>query len=91
MEVRWTRKACSDLARLHDFLARVDRRAAARVAQALARAPHVIRENPWIGESVPGFEPRDVRRLRVDTYEIRYELTERSIYILRLWRTREDR
>ena len=35
--------------------------------------------------------PRDVRRVIVGDYELRYEVTENLIYILRLWHAREDR
>jgi hypothetical protein len=37
------------------------------------------------------FEPREVRRILVGKYEMRYEIQESTIYILRLWHTREDR
>ena len=39
MELKWTRKALADLTRLHEFLAPVNRQAAARAVQALAKAP----------------------------------------------------
>jgi plasmid stabilization system protein ParE len=39
MELKWTSKALSDLARLYDFLAPVNQPAAARTVQALAAAP----------------------------------------------------
>lgn len=32
-----------------------------------------------------------MRRVIVGGYELRYELTEVRLYILRLWHTREDR
>ena len=41
--------------------------------------------------SVSGVEPREVRRLIVGNYEMRYEQTEGGAVILRLWHTREDR
>ncbi len=44
-----------------------------------------------IGERIDEFEPREVRRILVEYYEMRYELTETAIYVLRLWHTREDR
>ncbi len=39
MELKWTSKALSDLARFYDFLAPVDKRAAARTVQMLTKAP----------------------------------------------------
>ncbi|MBW4794664.1 type II toxin-antitoxin system RelE/ParE family toxin [Pseudomonas tolaasii] len=90
MELKWTSKALSDLARLFDFLAVVNRMAA-RTVQSLSQAPMSLVSNPRIGERVEEFEPRDVRRLLVGHYEIRYEIQESTVYILRLWHVREDR
>jgi plasmid stabilization system protein ParE len=91
MELEWTSKALSDLARLYDFLAVVNNLAAARTVQALAAAPATLLANPRIGEKLDEFDPREVRRILVAKYEIRYEIQESTIYVLRLWHTREDR
>jgi plasmid stabilization system protein ParE len=91
MELKWTSKGLSDLARLYDFLAPVNKPAATRVVQALAAAPASLLVNPRIGEKLEEFEPREVRRILVGKYEMRYEIQESMIYILRLWHTREDR
>ncbi|MEA3465629.1 MAG: type II toxin-antitoxin system RelE/ParE family toxin, partial [Thermodesulfobacteriota bacterium] len=37
------------------------------------------------------FDSRDVRRILVGRYEMRYEIQQPIIYILRLWHTREQR
>jgi plasmid stabilization system protein ParE len=91
MKLRWTSRALSDLARLYDFLAPVNRPAAARTVQSLTAAPTRLLENPRIGERLEEFEPREVRRIVVGNYEMRYEIQDRTIYVLRLWHTREDR
>ena len=91
MELMWTSKALSDLARLYDFLAPVNKPAAARTVQALAAAPASLLVNPRIGEKLAEFDPREVRRILAGTYEIRDEIRESTIYVLRLWHTREDR
>jgi plasmid stabilization system protein ParE len=91
MELKWTIKALSDLKRLHEFLASANRGAAARTVQSLAAAPASLLGNPRIGESLEEFEPREVRRILVGHYEIRYEIQRSTIYVLRLWHTREDR
>lgn len=36
-------------------------------------------------------EPREVRRILVGQYEVRYEIRASTIIMLRLWYTREDR
>ena len=91
MELKWTRQALSDLARLYEFLAPVNRLAAARTVQSLTAAPARILEHPRIGEKLEEFEPREVRRILVGHYEMRYEIQASTLYVLRLWHTREDR
>jgi len=91
MELKWTSKALSDLARLFNFFCVVNRPAAARTVQSLSQAPISLLSNPRIGERIEEFEPRDVRRLLVGHYEMRYEIQQSTIYILRLWHVREDR
>lgn len=80
MELKWTSKALSDLARLYDFL-----------VQSLTQAPVILLTHPRMGEQLFQFEPREVRRIFAGEYEIRYELNDQTIYVLRLWHTRESR
>ena len=91
MDLKWTSKALSDLARLYEFLAMVNRPAAARTVQQLTTAPTTLLTNPRLGERLEEFEPRDVRRILVGHYEMRYEIADSTIYLLRLWHSREDR
>lgn len=91
MDIFWTSKALSDLDRLHEFLALIDQDAAARAIRALVSTPDVLPTNPKIGEQLEEFLPREVRRILVRQYEIRYEIKKTAIYILRIWHTRENR
>lgn len=91
MRLQWTSKASSDLARLYDFLAGANRQAAVRTVQALANAPGGLLTNARIGERLEEFDPREVRRIWVGQYEMRYEIQESTIYLLRVWHTREAR
>jgi plasmid stabilization system protein ParE len=91
VRVEWTGKARDDLARLFDFLAAVNPAAAGRVVQSLTAAAGDLVKHPRIGESLEQYRPRDVRRVIVGHYEMRYELTRDVLYVLRLWHTREDR
>ncbi|WP_241085989.1 type II toxin-antitoxin system RelE/ParE family toxin [Candidatus Vondammii sp. HM_W22] len=91
MELKWTSKALSDLTRLYEFLALVNKSATARTVQALTQAPTILLTNPRIGEQLFQFEPREVRRILVGEYELRYEILDSNVYVLRLWHTREDR
>lgn len=87
----WTGKALSDLACLHDFLARVNSRAAAHTVRTLTASGGRLVDHPRIGEKLAEFEPREVRRIIVGKYEMRYEIKDAALYVLRLWHTREDR
>ena len=91
MQAKWTSKALSELGRLYEFLAAVNKPAAVRAVQSLTKAPTILLANPRIGERLFEFDPREVRRLLVGHYEIRYEIQQSTICILRLWHTREDR
>lgn len=91
MELKWTSKALADLARLHEFLAPVNKAAAARALQAFVGAPAILLTNPRLGEQLFQFEPREVRRILVGQYEMRYGICGEMIYVLRLWHTREER
>ena len=90
MELKWTSKALSDLARLYEFLASVNQPAAARAVQSMVKAPTALVINPRMGEQLFEFEPREIRRILVGN-EVRYEIQESTIYVLRLWHTREQR
>jgi plasmid stabilization system protein ParE len=91
MELKWTSKGLSDLVRLYEFLAQVNQQSAAVTVVSLTAAPARLLVNPRIGEKLEEFEPREVRRILVGHYEIRYEIQESTLYVLRLWHTREDR
>lgn len=82
MELKWTSKGLSDLARLYDFLAPVNQPAAARAVQALTAAPANLLANPRIGEKLDEFEPREVRRILVSKYEMRYEIQESTVHLV---------
>ncbi len=91
MKVSWTARAAADLVRLHEYLRPVAPEAAARVVQQLVRAPDRLSDYPRIGEKLDIYEPREVRRIVVGNYEMRYEIADATIFILRLWHSREER
>lgn len=91
MKIKWTSKALSDLVRFYEFLAVKDRPAAARTVQSLSAAPDRLLDQARIGEKLEEFDPREVRRIVVGRYEMRYEIQESVILVLRIWHTREDR
>ncbi|HQR23809.1 MAG TPA: type II toxin-antitoxin system RelE/ParE family toxin [Steroidobacteraceae bacterium] len=91
MALRWTRSANADLRRIHQFLEPVDPAAAARAVQSVVARVRRIPRQPRLGERLPGFGEREVRRVLVRGYEIRYEITGKDLYVLRIFHTREDR
>lgn len=91
MKIQWTRRASSDLVRLHEYLRPVAPDAAARVIQQLAHAPVRLLDYPRIGEKLEAYRPREVRRIIVGNYELRYEIANATIFVLRLWHCRENR
>ena len=91
MELKWTSKALSDLVRLYEFQAVVNKLTAARTVHLLTAAPANLLANPRVGSRLDEFEPREVRRIFVGNYEIRYEIQGFTIYVLRLWHVRENR
>lgn len=91
MDLKWSKKAVSDIGRLYEFLEAVDKGAAVRTVQMLTVAPTKLLTNPRIGEKVEEFSPREVRRFLIGHYEMRYEIRSNTIYVLRLWHTRENR
>ena len=91
MALRWTGKAQSDLARLYEFLRPVNPTAAARVVRQLVAGAKRILSHPRLGLRLPEFDPRDVRRVLIGEYELRYELTDADIFVLRIFHTKEDR
>lgn len=91
MQIEWTLAALSDLARLYDFLEPVNPAAAARTVQSLTVAPEQLLVHPRLGEGLDEFQPREVRRILIGRYAMRYEIQDVTIYVLRIGHTREDR
>jgi plasmid stabilization system protein ParE len=91
MKIKWTDKASADLVRLYEHLRLVAPDAAARIVQQLARAPDRLLDYPRLGEKLDAYAPREVRRIIVGHYEMRYEIAAGTIFILRLWHSRENR
>lgn len=89
--MKWTAAAVGDLKRLFDFLHSVSPTAAKATAERLKLAPARLQMQPRMGKPLPEFEPREVRRIIVGDYELRYEFAKDLIYVLRIWHTRESR
>lgn len=91
MKIIWTPEGASDIIRLHAFLATVDSDAAAKVAQMLQQTPNKLIAFPRMGQRFETLAPRDIRKLKVGNYEMRYEITGDEIHILKIFHGREHR
>lgn len=89
MRLRFTRGASRDLARLRDFIAQHDPRAASRVAKRLGRAIRLLRDQPGLGQAVE--ELPGVRELVAGDSVVRYTTHGDAIVVLRVWLAREAR
>ncbi|MBK7903964.1 MAG: type II toxin-antitoxin system RelE/ParE family toxin [Proteobacteria bacterium] len=91
MALRWAQAAYADLRRIHEFLEPVNSVVAVRVVRAVTSRVRRIPAQPRLGEKLTGFENREVRRVLVQRYEVRYEIAGSDIYVLRVFHTPEDR
>ena len=91
MKIIWTPEGAGDIIRLHAFLAAVDGDAAVKTVQMLQLAPEKLTTFPRIGERFQTLMPREVRKLSVGKYEMRYEIIGNEIHILKIFHGREDR
>lgn len=91
MALRWTTSARKDLVRLHEFLASVNSRAAALAVRHVIAGARRVPSHPRLGQRLPEFSGREIRRVLIGNYEIRYELAGRDVFVLRVFHTREDR
>jgi plasmid stabilization system protein ParE len=91
MRLQWTGPALDDLRRFQRFLAPVNRNAAKRTISAIRANARRTLEHPQVGERVEEITSREVRKLFVDHYELRYQVLPDLIRVLRVWHMREDR
>ncbi|MDR0805362.1 MAG: type II toxin-antitoxin system RelE/ParE family toxin [Enterobacteriaceae bacterium] len=91
MEIYWTLKAQDDLQRIYRFALQYSRQHADGVLERLVTASAGLTAHPAIGIPQIRYEPREVRKVLFDDYEIHYEVKDNDIFILDLWHTKEER
>lgn len=91
MEVYWTLKAQDDLERIYRFALQNCRQHADDVLDRLITGCAGLTAHPAIGVQQTRYEPREVRKVLFDDYEVHYELRDNDIYIVDLWHTKEER
>ena len=91
MKIQWTQPALKDAARLYEFIASENPAIAAGVIEGIRAGTTRLSQFPQMGERLEKYNPRQVRRIFIGPYEVRYELTSDAVTILRLWHARERR
>ncbi|QLO44288.1 type II toxin-antitoxin system RelE/ParE family toxin [Citrobacter freundii] len=91
MEIYWTLKAQDDLERIYRFALQYSRQPADNVLDRLIIGCAGLTAHPAIGVQQTRYEPREVRKVLFDDYEVHYELRGNDIYIVDLWHTKEER
>ncbi|HHL5070506.1 TPA: type II toxin-antitoxin system RelE/ParE family toxin [Klebsiella quasipneumoniae] len=91
MEIYWTLKAHDDLERIYRFALQYSRQYADDVLDRLITGCAGLTAHPAISVQQTRYEPREVRKVLFDDYEVHYELSDNDIYIVDLWHTREER
>jgi plasmid stabilization system protein ParE len=91
MRVVWTTAGLNDLNRLYAFLVPKNETAAADVIQSLTAASRRLSDFPRLGPKLSEYEGREVRHIVVGEYDLRYEVLDDTILVLRVWHGRENR
>jgi plasmid stabilization system protein ParE len=91
MRLVWSPPSQADLARLHGFLAPKNRSAATAALRGLRAGARRLLEQPRMGQKLDSIPRREVRRIFIGDYEMRYEVRADAIVVLRIWHTRENR
>lgn len=74
MEIRWTQKAQDDLERIYRFACKFSRQHADDVLERLIIGTTGLADHPRIGILQTRYEPREVRKILFDDYDLHYEI-----------------
>lgn len=91
MQIVWSHKSKEDIQRLFDFLYSANPVSAAEMVVDIRRYVALLPTQPRLGRNLPRYDPREIRSGIIGRYEIRYEIKQTNIIILRVWHTRENR
>jgi len=89
MQVRWTKRALSDLARIVEYIALDKPAAAGKLAAEIREKTERLKDFPYMGRSSSGMDLREfvVHRHYLVTYRIRPDWIE----VLQVWNTYQNR
>lgn len=91
MKIRYSIEAIDDLQRVVEFVEAKNPFAARRIAIDLQEGVEKLKQFPKIGLPVlKASDPEVIRDLYLNSYTVRYLITEDVIYILRVWHNKEN-
>ncbi len=91
MKVKYSPESIGDLQRVVEFVENKNPYAARRIAIDLQEGVERLKQFPLIG--LPVFKaanPEQIRDFYVGDYTVRYLITDKAIYILRIWHGKEN-
>jgi plasmid stabilization system protein ParE len=91
VRLEWTRPAIANLVRLYAFLEPASPRAVSAAIRKLQQGALSLITFPRLGQALTEYQPREVRRLIIGDYELRYEVIDDTVFVVRVWHGREDR
>jgi plasmid stabilization system protein ParE len=91
MRVKYSPESIQDLQRVVEFVENKNLYAARRIAIDLQEGVDRLKQFPEIGLPVlKATDPEKMRDLYVSNYTVRYLITEKIIYVLRIWHSKEN-
>jgi len=92
-ELLWLPEAIEDIARLHEFLKNKSPKATSRMVDLLLTGADQLLDFPEIGKPLGDELKRRELYLAfgAGAYVLRYVLSEKSIVVIRVWHSREER
>ncbi|MES9857331.1 MAG: type II toxin-antitoxin system RelE/ParE family toxin [Sedimenticola sp.] len=91
MKVKYSPESIGDLQRVVEFIENKNPYAARRMAIDLQEGVERLKQFPLIGLPVlKASDPEQLRDLYVGDYTVRYLITDKVIYILRIWHGKEN-
>lgn len=92
LKLVWSPAARRDLVRLRSFIEPHNPQAAARAAEKIRQAAHMILENPAIETRLEGRQDREFfTPFGQGGYIVGYQIIGTTMVILKIWHGREDR
>lgn len=90
MKIEFTNDSINDLKRLRKFIEEKNPIAAKRIANELLYGVEKLKAFPKIGLQVlRAQDPENIRDLYIGHYTVRYFISNKVIYILRIWHGKE--